>query len=69
MVGSVTLGFFHLGIGAREDRHFGAQCLGQFDPHMAQATHTNHAYFMTFAYTVMLQRRVGGDTGAQDGGC
>ena len=48
-----------------EDRHAGPKSPGQLHRHVAQAAEPHHADGMPLAYLVSLQRRIGGDPGAQ----
>ena len=56
MVGALFLRLAHLAFRAGEQGHFGAQRLGEFDAHMAEAAHAHNAHFIAGFDAVMAQR-------------
>ena len=49
----------------RKQHDVGAEGMGEFDPHVAEAAETHDANFLTFLHLPVAQRRVGGDARAE----
>lgn len=66
MIGALTPTFFGLARRAGEQRHFSAHGLGELDAHVAEAAHAENPDLVTGFDAVVLERRVGGDAGAEN---